>query len=123
VERAAAGVARATGGRVALRVGAFGGPEVGSGEDLALEGPQDGGLFQRPRETWFRLPAFLRRRCLLVNRHHPAFRAQVVAAAEDPVLAAFALTQAILHVEGIESEDTFRDLLAVASDALVEGAP
>ena len=123
VERAADWVSRATGGRVALRVGAFGGPEAGASEDLALEGPRDGGLFQRPRETWFRLPAFLRRRCLLVNRHHPAFRAQVVAAAEDPVLAAFALTQAILHVEGIESEDTFRDLLAVATDLMVEGAP
>ena len=123
VRRAADWVASATRGRVTVRVGAFGGPAAGATEVLALEGPEDGGLFQRPRDTWFRLPAFLRRRCLLLNRHHPAFRAQVVAAAEDPVLAAFALTQAILHVEGIESEDTFRGLLAVATDAMVEGAP
>lgn len=122
VERAATWVTAATRKRVRLRVGHFGGRDAATDEALALEGPADGGLFQRPTRTWFRLPAFLRRRCLLVNRHHPAYRAQVVAAAEDPLLAAFALVQAVLHVEGLESDDAYAALLEVASDALIEGA-
>lgn len=113
---------KAAGGRIRLRVGDFGGSEAGAAEGLALEGPEGGGVFQRPKDTWFRLPAFLRKRCLLVNRHHPAYRAQAVAAAEAPALAAFALAQALLWVEGLEGDRTWDVLLRAGTDAAGVGA-
>lgn len=121
MQEVAAALSAATRRRVRVRVGAFGGAASGASETLALEGPEDGGLFQRPRPSWFQLPAFLRKRCLLVNRHHPSYRAQVVAAAEDPLLAGFALSQAILHVEGTEGDATWQRLAASATDRLMDG--
>ncbi len=118
VQRTGALLQAAAGGRIRLRVGDFGGGDAGAAEGLALEGPEDGGVFQRPKDTWFRLPAFLRKRCLLVNRHHPAYRAQAVAAAEGPALAAFALAQALLWVEGLEGDRTWEALLAAGVDAV-----
>lgn len=123
MKRVSLALEAATRRRVTVRVGSFGGALAGGAEALALEGPIEGGLFQRPRATWFRLPAFLRRRCLLINRHHPAFRAQVVAAAEDPLLAAYALSQAILHVEDVEGDGTWQTLTRVMADKLVQQAP
>lgn len=96
-----------TRGRARLAVGDFGGPGEVS---LAVEGPADGGLFQRPGETWFRIPAFLRRRTLLLNRHHPTYRTQLVAAGEDVELAALALVQAMLFEEDLEGERTHERL-------------
>ena len=83
-----------------------------------LEGPRDGRVFQRPEESWFRLPRFLRRRCLLLNRHHPWFRLQVAASVEDAALAAFSLAQALLAVEGVEGERSFARLTRAAVDGL-----
>lgn len=122
VDEVAAALSTATRGRVRVRVGAFGGAGPGASEALALEGPEEGGLFQRPRPSWFRLPAFLRSRCLLVNRHHPAYRAQVVAAAEDPLLAGFALSQAILHVAGTAGEAAWSRLNRAATERLLDGS-
>ena len=79
----------ATSKRVRLRVGEFGGQMAARSEGLCLEGPEEGGVFQRPERVWFRLPVFMRKRCLLINRHHPTYQAQVVAAAEDVLVAAF----------------------------------
>jgi hypothetical protein len=120
VRQTGALLAAAAGERIKLRVGDFGGADAAADEALALEGPAEGGVFQRPRSTWFRLPAFLRRRCLLINRSHPAYRAQAVAAAEDPVLAALALAHAVLHVEGLEGEGTHRALLLAAAAAATD---
>ncbi len=110
---------RATvGRRITLEVGDFGGERAGRAEALVLEGPRDGRVFQRPEESWFRLPRFLRRRCLLLNRHHPWFRLQVAASVEDAALAAFSLAQALLAVEGVEGERSFARLTRAAVDGL-----
>ena len=118
VERAAALLESAAGGRVRLRIGDFGGGDAAGREGLALEGPEGGGVFQRPQRTWFRLPAFLRRRCLLVNRRHATYRAHAVAAAESPDLAALGLAQALLWTEGLEGERTYDALLAAGAARL-----
>ena len=104
----------AVGRRVTLQVGDFGGSLRATGESLVLEGPADGGLFQRPLKTRFRLPLFLKSRSLLINRHHPFYSAQVLASDTNLNLAAFGLVSAMLHVEGITSERTFRLLLSAA---------
>lgn len=118
VEHAAALLEEAAGGRIRLRVGDFGGGDAAGREGLALEGPEEGGVFQRPRDTWFRLPAFLRRRCLLVNRRHATYRAHAVAAAESVELAALGLAQAVLWTEGLEGDGTYESLLEVAAARL-----
>lgn len=97
--------------RLSVLVGQFEGPEAGSARPLALNGPRDGRVFQRPGRPWISLPAFLRWRTLLVNRNHPLFRAQLLASAKDLPLAALGLAQALLHVEGIEGERAHRRML------------
>ncbi len=104
--------------RLTLRVGDFGGMDLGRTDVLALNGPRGGGVFMRPERSWFRLPAFLTWRTLLVNRHHGLFRAQLLASAEDPHLAAFGLAQALLCIEGIEGDASFDRMLAAALETL-----
>ena len=118
LERTTALLKEATRGRVRVRFGDFGGTEAASREGLALEGPENGGVFMRPRDSWFRMPTFLKRRCLLVNRRHPAYRAHVVATSESVTLAAFGLAQALLWTEGLEQDTTHERLLAAAADRL-----
>ena len=95
--------------RVVLKVGDFGGSDVGLGSPLMVEGPEGGGVFRRSTGSW--MPNFLRRRCLIVNRNHPSFRSQVVACREHPAVAAYALVAMLLHVEATEGEGTYRRLL------------
>lgn len=95
--------------RVVLRVGDFGGSDVGLDSPLLVEGPEGGGVFRRSTGSW--MPNFLRRRCLIVNRHHPAFRSQVVAGHEHLDVAAYALVAMLLSEEDAEGEGTFRKLL------------
>lgn len=104
--------------RLTLRVGDFGGTDLAQSEVLALNGPPDGSVFLRPEPIEFQLPAFLNWRCLLVNRHHPLYRAQLLASAEDLDVASFGLASALLHVEGVEGEAAHRRMLAAALDAL-----
>jgi hypothetical protein len=59
-------------------------------------------------------------RCLLVNRHHPLFRAQLLASREDLDLAAYGLASALLHVEDIEGDAAHRRMLAAVMDAVQE---
>ncbi len=108
----------AVGRRIVLKIGDYGGQERGIEEELALDAPVDGELFQRPQQTRFRLPLLLKRRTLLINRHHPFFRAQIVAAAHSPLLAAFGLASALLHTDNIDAERTHRKLLAAAAEGL-----
>lgn len=109
-------IRRAAGSSVALRVGDFGGAAAGSTEALCLNGPYDGGVFQRPGDgRWRWLRSFLLTRCMLINRHHPLFRSQMLAATESPWLAAAGLASALLAVEDIEGERTHRTLLQLAS--------
>jgi len=97
--------------RVEVVVGDFGGMAMGQADVLALNGTTDKTVFARPGPSWFSLPAFLRWRCLLVNRHHGLFRAQVLAANEDLDLAALGLAQALFATEGLESEATYHRLI------------
>ncbi|MFT5681126.1 MAG: hypothetical protein ACI8RZ_002032 [Myxococcota bacterium] len=110
---------QAVGKRVTIRAGDFGGVVRAAGESLVLEGPEEGGLFQRPQKTRFRLPLLLKRRSLLINRHHPFYRAQILASESNINLAAFGLVSAMLHVEDISSERTFRHLLNAAGEEVM----
>lgn len=103
--------------RLTIRVGDFGGTDLAQSEVLALNGPPDGRAFLRPEPAEFQIPAILNWRCLLVNRHHPLFRAQVLASAEDLDVAAFGLATALLFVEGIEGEGAYRRMLSEVMEA------
>ncbi len=106
----------AVGRRVHLALGDFGGPEAGRHEDLFVEGPKDGRVFQR-QDAALRLPGPLRRRCMILNRHHPDLQLQLAASVDDLVLAAFALAQLLLTQEDAEPERTYVKLTAAALDA------
>lgn len=104
--------------RIGVRVGDFGGIDLGTDDVLALNGPASATVFLRPDPGWSVVPAFLRWRTLLVNRNHPLFRTQALAAGEDPDLAAFGLAQALLVAEGVEPDRTHRWLLEGTLDEL-----
>ncbi len=108
---------QAVGWRVKLKVGQFGGSDQAREQPLAMEGPFDGRVFQRPEASWLRIPAFLRSRCILLNRHHGFFQLQTTASVEDLDLAAYALAQALLHTEDNEGDRAFRKLIEAAAEA------
>jgi hypothetical protein len=117
-------LSRAVGRRLrSVRLGDFGGPASGATEALLLNGASEGGVYQR-RSTgllaglmvW--LPAILRFRHMLINRHHPLFRAQLLASTENPWLAAAGLASALLHVEDIESDKVHSLMLTLAHKRL-----
>ena len=99
-----------------VRIGNFGGIEASHTEALALNGPEEGGVFQRPSPhgTWRWLKSFLLTRTVLINRNHPLFRAQLLAATEQPWLAAAGLAAAILHEEDLEGSRAYSTLLTLA---------
>ncbi len=101
-------LAHSVDGRLDLQLAEFPG---GADEALVVEGPEDTGVFRRSGRRWRWLPGILHRRRLLLNRNHPYTLGQVVLAGERPAVAAFALAQAILDVEGVEGESSFRALV------------
>jgi hypothetical protein len=109
--------------RLTVRVGDFGGTDLARSEVLALNGPVDGRVFLRPEPSQFELPAFLNWRCLLVNRHHPLYRSQLLASGEDLDLASYGLASALLHVEGIEGKNAHYRMVEAALEAVREDAP
>ncbi len=109
------------GARVRLLIGDFGGPEAGAGGPIALEGPGDGEVFQRPETRWLRIPSFLRRRVVLLNRFHPSVRLLVTAGAEALDVSAFGLAQLILHEDGLELPSVYQKLLSQAYASGQEG--
>ena len=108
----------ATGRRLHLELGDFGGPQTGRQEALFVEGPRDGRVFQRPESSRLRLPARVRRRCMLINRHHDYFQLQLAASVDDLALASFSLAQVLLTDEDAEGEGTYVKLLTAAIAAL-----
>jgi hypothetical protein len=108
--------ADAIGARLTVKLGEFGGADLGHEDVLALNGPTQSTVFLRPATRRFVLPAFLRWRTLLVNRNHTAFRLHRVAAEHDPELGALGLATALLHVEDIEGERVFRRLYGQAAE-------
>lgn len=109
------------GKRVKLLIGDFGGPAAGSVGPIALEGPGDGEVFQRPETRWLQIPTFLRRRVVLLNRYHPSVRLLVTAGAEALDVSAFGLAQLILHEDGLEMDSVYQTLLEKALAAGQEG--
>lgn len=105
-------------GRLDLQVAEF---PMGSEESVVVEGPADAGVFRRTGRRWRWLPGVFQRRLLLLNRQHPYFLSQVVLAGERPEVAAVALAHAILDVEGVEGERTWRRLLDHEGERLRQG--
>ncbi|MCA9567376.1 MAG: ATP-binding protein [Myxococcales bacterium] len=106
-----------------VRLGDFGGPEAGATEALVVDGASEDGVFMRRQDSWYHrfiewLPSILRARHILINRHHPLYRAQLLASTENRWLAAAGLASAILHVEDIEPERNHRVLLTLAHSRL-----
>ncbi len=91
-------------GRLSLDLASF---PAGAREALVVEGPEGSGVFRRAGRRWTWLPSFAHRRRLLLNRGHAYYLSQRVLAGEQPTVAAFALAQAILSVEGLEGEQSF----------------
>ena len=104
------------GGRLRIRVGEF---ARGSRESLVVDGPEEGGLFQRPGPVRFPRMARMKKRCLLLNRQHRTFQAHATAARDNPLLAAVGLLHAVLTQEGLESPDTLADLSHDAARRLI----
>ncbi len=126
VERRLMGVAddllaEVVGRRVRLACGDFGGAEAAAELPLVVEGEAASGVCRRPRGSRWRLAARMRRRLLLVNRHHATYRALAAAAADQPVVAALGLLQGVLTHEGVEGERCYRGLLRAACEALPPG--
>ncbi len=113
-------VADRIGDRLQLRVGEF---ARGAREALVVDGPEEGGLFQRPAPTRFRTMARMRSRCLIVNRAHQTFQAHATAARDNPLLAALGLLHAMLIEEGLEKPTTLAGLSVAAAHRLTGGQP
>ncbi len=124
LERTRALLRQAVGIRLrSVRLGDFGGADVGAREALVVDGAHAEGVFQRRREGLYHrlidwLPSILRARHMLINRHHPLYRAQLFVSLENPWLAAAGLACAVLHEEAIEPERTYRVLLRLAHGRL-----
>lgn len=117
VEHSSALIQRACRGRVRVVVGAFGGQTRALDAPLALEGPEDGRVFQRPEASWLRIPAFLVHRSVLLNRWHPTFQLLATAAAEDLDVASYGLAQLLLNEEAREGDRAYTRLLHAALQA------
>jgi hypothetical protein len=109
----------ATSGRASVVAGDF--DDEAHAEDLLLEGPRDGALFERRGDGWRLLPAYLSWRTLMVGRRHPLVRTAVSLGRVRPSVAAAGLVQALLTVEGLEPDSTFEAVLA-AAERLGEGS-
>lgn len=101
-----------------LVLGDFGGIEVGVRAPLVLTAPRTGRVARREDRAAHVLG--FRLRPLAVNRHHPLFRSQLLAAREDPGLASLALAQALLDRDPVAPDRAWRRLLRAA---LEEGGP
>lgn len=115
-------LAEVVGGRLRILPGRFPAPTGGRPRTLAIEGPDDGSVFQVPESTPFRLPAFLRARVLLLDVEHPTFRAHALSAASSPVVAALGLLQAALLEEELERDGVFVALARAAGARLATGS-
>jgi hypothetical protein len=91
----------AVGRGVRVVVGSFHGSEVADHAPLALEGPLEGGLFRRLQPSTVRLPLFLRKRCVLLDRSHPTFHALLLASQDDPRTAAASLAHLLLDAADV----------------------
>ncbi|MCB9778035.1 MAG: ATP-binding protein [Alphaproteobacteria bacterium] len=117
VETTRALLQQSVAGRLDLEVAEFPG---GADEALVVEGPEDAGVFRRTGRRFRWMPGFVHRRLLLLNRAHPYLLSQVVLAGERPQVAAYALAQAILDIEGIEGRRTWRRLAGQAGSMVDE---
>jgi hypothetical protein len=80
---------------------------------LVLDSPDDGGVCRRDDDISLSWP-LIRRRTLVINRHHAAYEAHLAASAADPELGAFGLAQAVLHMAGVRGKRRFGKLMSEA---------
>jgi len=97
LDRLSATLAAASGGRLSVVLGDFGGMSQALDEALALEGAGDARVFRRPEPRWFALPRWLRWRTLILNRNHPSYQTHLASARENVDLGAFPLAQLLLR--------------------------
>ncbi len=96
---------------VHVAVGEFQGTQAKATDPLALEGPMEGGLFRRLEPKLLRAPLFIRKRYVLLDRHHPTFNALLLAAQEDLHVAACSLGQLLLDAADVRATAPFREIL------------
>ena len=101
------------GDRLRVRVGSFGGGSAARELPLVLDSPDDGGVCRRDDDISLSWP-LIRRRTLVINRHHAAYEAHLAASAADPELGAFGLAQAVLHMAGVRGKRRFGKLMSEA---------
>jgi len=111
---------QAVGRGVRVVVGNFHSDAQAGEGPLALEGPLEGGLFRRIEPSAVRLPSFLRRRCVLLDRSHPTFHALLLAAQEDPFVAAASLTHLIMDAADIRRSGPWEQVVQHAWDQSLE---
>lgn len=105
-------------GLYTLALGEPGDPDKADDDELALEGPRDGVLFLRDRRRWISLPSWMSGpRTLLINRHHPMFRASVTASLQRPGVAAVAMAQALLTLVNLDDHEAWKRLLDAVGEA------
>ncbi len=71
----------------------------------------EGGLFRRLEPKLLRAPLFIRKRYVLLDRHHPTFNALLLAAQEDLHVAACSLGQLLLDAADVRATAPFREIL------------
>jgi hypothetical protein len=110
----------AVGSGVRVVIGRFHGGDGPERTPLALEGPLEGGLFQRLQPSMVRLPLFVRKRCVLLDREHPTFHAMLLASQDDPHTAAAALAHLLLDAADVRRAGPWEKVLDHAWECALE---
>jgi hypothetical protein len=105
---------RAVGKGVRVVLGHFRGGDDPERMPLALEGPLEGGLFQRIHPGLVRLPLFVRRRRVLLDREHPTFHALLLASRDDLPIAAASLAHLLLDAADIRRAGPWEKVIELA---------
>jgi hypothetical protein len=113
----------AVGKGVRVVLGHFRGGDDPERMPLALEGPLEGGLFQRLRPGLVRLPLFVRSRRVLLDREHPTFHALLVASRDDPHIAAASLAHLLLDAADVRRDGPWVKVIEEAWSQALELAP
>ena len=110
----------AVGRGVRVVVGRFHGGSTHQHAPLALEGPLEGGLFQRLRPSLVRLPLFVRKRCVLLDRQHTTFHALLLASQDDLRTAAAAMAHLLLDAADVRRAGPWEKVLDHAWELVLE---
>ncbi len=120
LEQCEALIHHAAGRGVRIALGHFHSAGGGATGPLALEGPQDGGLFTRIEPSLVRLPLFVRKRCVLLDRSHPTFHALLLAAQDDLFVAATSLAHLIMDAADVRRTGPWEQVVEHAWERSLE---